>query len=181
MEEKMTYDSKRMLGIVSAEVIEAMRIADSELASRDIPHFVIGGLAVCAYGYRRTTNDVDFIVSDSAYNRIGPIVTLRVPITSIGGVKIDQLSFEAESELHAELEATYKSGQTGQIAPLPMLMKLKLIANRQKDIADVVELIKCGAVDDDKYDTIEQYLSRSDLVRRWRCAIARARKESQTP
>lgn len=175
----MSADLKRLEGVIAPEVFTALLIADEELTRAGIPHLAIGGLAVCAHGYRRTTDDVDFLVGDEAFNHHGLVVSMKVPISAVGRVRVDQVSFADEPELQQELRRIYEPGVTGQIAPLYMLVFLKLKANRQKDIADVVELIKRGAVDDDELDQIDFDLAgRPELLKRWRCAVTRARKEA---
>jgi hypothetical protein len=175
-----TPDLKKLDGVVAPEVLAALRLADEELTRAGIPHLAIGGLAVCAYGYRRTTDDVDFYVGDEAFHHHGIVVSAKVPIATIGGVRIDQVSFTDEPELQEELRRIYRPGTI--VAPLRMLVHLKLKANRMKDTTDVVELIKRGVFNDDEIGEIAAYLStRPELAKRWTCAVNRARKEAETP
>jgi hypothetical protein len=178
----MKPDWSRLQGIVAAEVLTALRLADAELTRAGIPHLVIGGLAVCAYGYRRTTDDVDFFVTDEAFEHHGPIVSMRVPVATIGTVRIDQVSFADEPGLQKEVREIYNMWAAEQAAPLRMLVHLKLKANRMRDVTDIVELIKRGAFEDTELDAIEDYLApRPELLRRWMAAVDRARKESDKP
>ena len=45
-------------------IVETARTAVAVLADHDIPHVIVGGLAVQEHGYPRTTTDVDIIVPD---------------------------------------------------------------------------------------------------------------------
>ena len=45
-------------------IVESARAAVSTLAEHDIPHLIVGGLAVQEHGYPRATIDVDIVVPD---------------------------------------------------------------------------------------------------------------------
>src|SRR5258708_32262520 len=45
-------------------VVETARTAVSVLADHDIPHLIVGGIAVQEHGYPRGTVDVDIVVPD---------------------------------------------------------------------------------------------------------------------
>jgi hypothetical protein len=45
-------------------VVESARTAVSVLADHDIPHLIVGGIAVQEHGYPRVTIDVDIVVPD---------------------------------------------------------------------------------------------------------------------
>lgn len=127
---------------VTAPVLDALRLASKALTALGIRHVVVGGLAVGANGYPRATKDVDFLVGDEAFeHHPGGFVTMKpgVPI-QINGVAIDLLSVQAgEEHLAAALEAPM-----GSMIEAPQLVYLKLKSPRQKDRADVVELVKAG-------------------------------------
>jgi hypothetical protein len=127
---------------VLPQVVEAMRSASRALSALGIRHVVVGGLAVAANGYPRATKDVDFLVGDEAFeHHPGGFVSMKpgVPI-QINGIAIDLLSVQAgEEHLARALEAPM-----GSMIEAPELVYLKLKATRQKDRADVVELIKAG-------------------------------------
>lgn len=137
-------DLARLQGVVAEEVLDAMRAAAARLSDLGVRHWVVGGLAVGAHGYPRGTKDVDFLVGDEAFERhAGGLVTMKpgLPIQA-GGVLVDHLSAnEGEDFLTADLPAP---GVALEVAPLPVLLYLKLRSARLKDRADVVELIKAG-------------------------------------
>ncbi len=51
-------------GTGTSGVLEAARAAVARLAEQDIPHLIVGGIAVQEHGYPRVTIDVDIVVPD---------------------------------------------------------------------------------------------------------------------
>ena len=135
-------DPSLLEDVVAAKVLDALRVASGALTALRIRHVVVGGLAVGANGYPRATKDVDFLVGDEAFERhAGGVVTLKpgVPI-QIDTVAIDLLTAtETEAHLSASLAAA-----PGSFIEAPLLVYMKLKSPRQKDRADVVELVKAG-------------------------------------
>jgi len=178
----MTNPSLEKLdGIVASEVIDAMLRASEALRAHNIAHVLIGGLAVGAHGYVRTTSDVDFLVTDTAFiKNASGFVLLRVPIISIGKVKVDMLAFEATDAdtpaFEREVLKRYKDSEYLQVVSMPTLVHLKLKANRQKDIADLIELLKIGSID---IEQIQEYLDNTAprLSDKWKCVVRQARIE----
>src|ERR1700685_1991576 len=83
-------DLARLRGVVAPEILYAVDVSSRILREAGIPHALAGGLAVGAYGYPRTTEDVDFLVGDEAYvMHGGGLVTLKVPVYSVGTVRVD--------------------------------------------------------------------------------------------
>src|SRR5712691_9491619 len=92
-------DFSRLRGVVAAEIIAAAEVASRMLREAGIPHALAGGLAVGVHGYPRTTDDVDFLVGDEAFvKHIGGLVTLKVPLISIGKVRVDFVSVDEAKE-----------------------------------------------------------------------------------
>ena len=141
-------------------VLESARTAVSVLADHDIPHWIVGGLAVQEHGYPRVTIDVDIVVPDVVEavewltaSLTGPFY--RVPNTQDrvedrrNGVLIDLLP--AGRVLKHGCQVPFPDPKTVaeslQIIPLEELISLKLDSwagspnRRLKDKADVVELI----------------------------------------
>ena len=171
----------RLDGVVAGEVLEAMYRASEILRSHNIPHVLIGGLAVSAYGHVRATSDVDFLVTDAAFIKYSTgLVLLKAPVVSIGKVRIDMLAFDSTDAdtpaFDREVNEQYKQSDYLQVVSMPTLIHLKLKANRQKDIADVIELLKAGSVD---IESVEQYFKQyvPRLNMRWECVKRQARTE----
>jgi hypothetical protein len=137
-------DVQLLTGTVAEPVLAAMRAAATQLSVLGVRHWLVGGLAVGAYGHVRATKDVDFFVGDEAFVlHPGGLVTMRpgVPIQA-NGVVIDHLSAnENEPFLGAELPS---ASDVLSVAPIEVLAYLKLKSPRAKDRADIVELIKAG-------------------------------------
>jgi hypothetical protein len=142
-------------------LVQSARDAVAVLAEHNIPHLIVGGLAVQEHGYPRVTIDVDIVVPDVleaveflTASLTGPFY--RVPKFQDrvedrrNGVKIDLLP--AGKVLQRGCKVPFpepgKVAEQLQIAPLTELISLKLDSwngsptRRLKDKADVVELIK---------------------------------------
>lgn len=157
---KTRPDLALLRGVVAPEILRAAEVASDKLREAGIPHALAGGLAVGAHGYPRTTDDVDFLVGDEAFVRhAGGLVTLKMPLIAVGGVRINFVSIEESEDEGAQLRAVVdRSPVSGEvpIVPLTALIHMKLKAGRQKDVADVVELLKRGEVD---IDLVDRYLA----------------------
>lgn len=140
-----TPDLGSLSGAVTEPVLAALRATSEQLGRLGVRHWIVGGLAVAAYGYRRNTQDVDFLVGDEAFeHHAGGLITMKpgVPI-QVNGVVVDHLSATAaESFLTKDLPP---AGQTMTVAPIEILAYLKLKSPRSKDRTDLIELIKAGA------------------------------------
>lgn len=132
-------------GVVAVRVLDAMRRASDELTRLGVRHALVGGLAVGAYGYPRATKNVDFLVSDEAFeHHPGGIVTMKpgIPI-QIDGVLVDLLSAQADEAALGAVPVA-RTGADVPVAPIEALIHLKLKSPRLKDAVDVVELLKAG-------------------------------------
>ncbi len=163
-------DLANLQGVVAPEVLQAAAIASSKLREAGIPHALAGGLAVGAHGYPRTTDDVDFLVGDEAFEKhVGGIVMLRVPIIAVGNVRIDFVSMDESADEGKPLRSAVENPPESEhipIVPLSALVYMKLKAGRQKDLADLVELLKRGRIE---VRSIDNYLvmHAPEQVRRW--------------
>ena len=144
---------------MAPEILAAVEVASRTLREAGIPHALAGDLAVGAHGYPRTTDDVDFLVGDEAFiHHAGGVVTLKVPMISIGSVRIDMVSIAPTREEQALLRPAVEHPPESEripIVPLTALVYMKLKASRQKDLADLVELLKRGKID---IPSIDEYL-----------------------
>ncbi len=140
---------------------QSARAAAEVLAHFDIPHLIVGGLAVQEHGYPRLTLDVDIVVPDVleaveflTADLSGPFARLsgvdeRV-VDRRNGVRIDLLP--AGKVLRRGCKVPFPEPRTvadrPQIVSITDLISLKLDSwansptSRLKDKADVVELIK---------------------------------------
>lgn len=173
-------DLTRLRGVVAPEILSAAEVASRKLREAGIPHALVGGVAVGAYGYPRTTDGVDFLVGDEAFvKHPGGLVTLRVPLIAVGKVRVDLISIDVstgeDKQLRPALESPCESEHIPILA-LTALVYMKLKAGRQKDIADVVELLKRGKMD---VQVIDGYLQQQapDLVHKCERAKEMAAEE----
>ena len=120
----------------------------SKMFSREgIRHALVGALGANAYRSRpRTTEDIDFLVGDEAFQKHeGGFVTMRVPVVEFDGIDIDQVPLtESLLVIQDGLErAHYSEGVP--IAPVDTIVVMKLLAGRTQDLADVEAIVESGA------------------------------------
>ena len=158
-------------------LVETARAAVAVLADHDIPHLIVGGLAVQEHGYPRVTIDVDIVVPDVieavewlTASLTGPFYRVPEHIDRVedrrNGVLIDVLP--AGRVLKAGCKVPFpnptKVTEEFQIVSLEELISLKLDSwagspvRRHKDKTDVIELIK--------YRNLPRNLAVSDVVRK---------------
>jgi len=152
------------------EVHKTMRRLAKRLEKAGIPYVVVGGMAVFAHHYRRTTNDVDFLVTAHGFAEFQSLFVPknygRIPkrsrrfIDEVDKVTVDFLvtghfpgtgkpgpiSYPDPTEVGQTIEKV-------QVVNLTNLVQLKLAARRYQDFADVVNLIRFNQLD-------ESYLER---------------------
>ena len=142
-------------------IIETARTAVSVLAQHDIPHLIVGGLAVQEHGYPRVTIDVDIVVPDVLEAVEFLTASLTGPFYRVhgiddrvedrrNGVKVDLLP--AGRVLKRGCKVPFPEAktvaETPQIISLEDLISLKLDSwsgspnRRHKDKTDVIELIQ---------------------------------------
>jgi hypothetical protein len=151
-------DLKETFRFVSPSVREAAVKTAAQLKHLGIRHALAGGLAVGAHGYIRATTDVDFLVGEEAFDHQGMVVAFKagVPI-EVGGISIDYLS---SASLGSQMEPVLDQPPMSEglaVVPIEVLMYMKLVAKRRKDLVDVVELIKVGADLTRVRDYLKQY------------------------
>ncbi len=141
-------------------IIETARTAVSVLAQHDIPHLIVGGLAVQEHGYPRVTIDVDIVVPDVleaveflTANVTGPFYKVHGIDDRVedrrNGVEVDLLP--AGRVLKKGCKVPFPEvktvTETLQVVSLEELISLKLDSwsgspnKRLKDKSDIVELI----------------------------------------
>ena len=141
-------------------VVETARTAVSVLADHDIPHLIVGGIAVQEHGYPRVTIDVDIVVPDVLEAVEWLTASLTGPFYRVpevhgrvedrrNGVFVDLLP--AGKVLKRGCRVPFpqpgKVVEELQIVKLEELISLKLDSwsgsplRRHKDKTDVIELI----------------------------------------
>jgi hypothetical protein len=139
-------DLKRALRPVPAYE-RAVRTVSKMFADAGIRHALVGALGANAYRNRpRTTEDIDFLVGDEAFEtHSAGFVTMRVPVVEFDGVDIDQVPLtKALRVIEAGLNrAPLCDGVP--IAPVDTIVIMKLVAGRTQDLADIEAIVDSGA------------------------------------
>ena len=141
-----SMDMKEALRFAYPPVREAAVKAAEQLRHLGVRYALAGGLALGAHGYIRATTDVDFLVGDEAFEHHGSLVTYKpgIPV-EIDGIRIDYLSpVSLNPQLEEVLDHPVMSGGL-PVVPVEVLIYMKLIAKRRRDVVDVIELINAGA------------------------------------
>jgi hypothetical protein len=147
------------------EVHKTMRRLAKRLEKANIPYVVVGGMAVFAHHYRRTTKDVDFLLTPEGFAEFQRLfvpknydsfpkrarrfidkankVTVDFLVTGHfpGSGKPGPISYPDPSDVNQTIEKI-------QVVNLPNLVQLKLVARRYQDFADVVNLIRFNELDE---------------------------------
>jgi hypothetical protein len=146
-------------------VHQTMRRLVRRLAKASIPHAVAGGMAVFAHKYRRTTDDVDVLLTRQGLERFRELFVPKKyepwPRRSrrftdrISKVSVDFLvtglfpgSGEPGPVVYPDPESVRTVIEKTQVVNLPTLVELKLAARRHQDFADVVNLIRFNNLDE---------------------------------
>ena len=123
-----------------------VREVSKMLAAAGIRHALVGALGANAYRTRpRTTEDIDFLVGDEAFEtHPGGFVTMRVPVIEFAGIEVDQVPLtDALRAVEDGLERAHVSDGV-PIAPLDTIVVMKLLAGRTQDLADVEAIVESG-------------------------------------
>jgi hypothetical protein len=146
-------------------VHQTMRRAARRLERVGIPYAVVGGMAVNAHRHRRTTADVDLLLTEHGFN------DFCARFVGKNYARVSDRPFrllDRTSQVTVDILVTGLfpgSGDPGPIAypdpkdvsetidkirvlSLGTLIQLKLAARRYKDFGDVVELIRCNHLDE---------------------------------
>ncbi len=146
-------------------VHRAMRTVAAVFEENKIAYAIVGGMAVNAHRYVRTTGDVDFLVRAESLSIIRQLAAAGVFNAAPGR---SRRFVEPATGIHFDVLVTGMfpgSGRAGPIAfpdpasvgqvlsdlrviNLPSLIELKLAARRHKDFADVVDLIRSNGLDE---------------------------------
>jgi hypothetical protein len=158
-------------------VHKALRALIKRLEKARIPYAIAGGMAVKAHGYRRTTDDVDFLVTakglEEFRKRFVPkyyedhpqrrrrftdkanqvIVDFLVTGLYPGNGEPGPIAFPNPEDVAEVVEKS-------KVIGLATLIQLKLAARRHQDFADVVNLISVHNLDESFADRLHPTLRR---------------------
>ena len=125
----------------------AVREVSKMFAAAGIRHALVGALGANAYRARpRTTEDIDFLVGDEAFEtHAGGFVTMRIPVVEFDWIDVDQVPLtDALRVIEDGLNRAVVS-EGVPIAPVDTIVVMKLLAGRTQDLADVEAIIESGA------------------------------------
>ncbi|KKN66707.1 hypothetical protein LCGC14_0468930 [marine sediment metagenome] len=125
------------------------------LGELDVDPVLVGGLAVQHYGYTRMTEDIDILIDRSDYNRL--VESGKIQYGQLRrfqpGVQVDVLT---EGRDGAPAPDDIRDPDSPWLPTLAGLIHMKLISDRMKDQADVVELLKANDFDPDIRDQLQR-------------------------
>ncbi|MBI2892155.1 MAG: nucleotidyl transferase AbiEii/AbiGii toxin family protein [Deltaproteobacteria bacterium] len=124
-----------------------VREVSKMLSDAGIRHALVGALGANAYRDRpRTTEDIDFLVGDEAFERHpGGFVTMRVPVIEFDGIDVDQVPLTEGLRVIEEGLARAHVSEGVPIAPVDTIVIMKLLAGRTQDLADIEAILASGA------------------------------------
>ena len=153
------------------EVHKALRRVVNRLKRAGIPYAIMGGMAVNAHKYVRTTGDVDLLLTPEGFeefqrryvtknyrrvegrdrrfvdriNNVGIdfLLTGRYPGSGVPG----PIRFPDPEQVGEPIDRA-------TVVNLPTLVELKLAARRHRDFGDVVELIRFNDLDESFADRL---------------------------
>jgi hypothetical protein len=125
----------------------AVREVSRMLSEAGVRHALVGALGANAYRTRpRTTEDIDFLVGDEAFeSHAGGFVTMRVPVVEFDGIDIDQVPLSEALRVTEDGLVRAHLSDGVPIAPVDTIVVMKLIAGRTQDLADIEGIIASGA------------------------------------
>lgn len=158
--------------------VRAVKEVSRMLADAGIRHALAGALAANAYRNRpRTTEDIDFLVGDEALEvHPGGFVTLRVPIVEFDGIDVDQIPLTDSLRMIEDGLNRAPVSEGVPVAPVEVVVIMKLLAGRTQDLADIEAIVESGADREllrasvgagvpDRLDTLERLFANVDRAR----------------
>lgn len=155
-----------MVKVTVADLTAAAGVAIDLSQAVKQPIVIAGALAMAAYGYRRETSDVDIVIPvvvgtstgdalENAARDLGLEIRAKHGFGGLdlrsGDIRIDVITLDrdvptlipdavADAILNNRTMSLF--GYEVYVVSLGHLISMKLVAERKKDIADIVELIK---------------------------------------
>lgn len=167
---KITSYSFRKL--IAALWDEAEQTVTYLLKEYNIKPVIVGGLAVQHFGYRRMTEDIDILISREAYTHLEQEGKIKFgQLKTKPGVQIDVLTEGKDNNPDPE---TVRDGDS-LYPTFEGLIYLKLLSGRDKDKADVTELLKINGLEPELYYKVVHFLPDNLITafdERWRSALS---------
>jgi hypothetical protein len=147
----------------------AFHLVSSVAKDNNVALILIGGFAVNEYNYTRSTADIDFLITESDFNKIGSLLKAEgyfeydkqsnfIKFQTDSGYLIDIdfmfVNKETMEKISAESRKIELVGQPFMIPSLDHLIALKLHSIKHnpkirtgKDLIDIIELIAINNID----------------------------------
>ena len=166
--------------VVHPKIANATRDAAAALRQAGVRHLLVGGLAVGAHGYPRATKDVDFLVGDETFfDSSAPIVVPKVQLPyQLHGVAVDYIPIPLGAAWLAEALDHPQLFDGVPVAPVEVVLFMKLSSQRLKDHADIIELIKAGVNVEQARLYLAAHLTPLQLAT-FEGLVAKAKKEAE--
>lgn len=152
---------EQALKSVSPDVRRAFELSHEVLQRVGVPHVLVGGLAVNAYGHHYSTADVDYLVDPNDVFEGTLVVTHKpgVPFR-IGDVNVDYVTAAPDfpevirDAMANVVEEARQHPDMVVVIPDGLLVWMKLNAGRSKDVAAVEGMLAAGL----DVDTVREFL-----------------------
>lgn len=125
--------------VVSPAILRRAADISRLLVGLDIPHVLIGGLAVGIHGYPRSTKDVDFMVGEEAFSMTTPFLIYRDELKDL--VRVGETDIMSVPERYPGLAHELRLEDDIPVISLRGLVLMKLDAFRARDQDDVRVLL----------------------------------------
>lgn len=125
--------------VVSPAILRRAGDISRLLRDLEIPHLLIGGLAVGIHGHIRTTKDVGFLVGREAFARTSPFLVYRDELKDLA--RVGETDITSVPEKYPSLAEELRLEDDIPVISLQGLILLKLDANRAQDREDVRVLL----------------------------------------
>jgi hypothetical protein len=125
--------------VVSPAILRRAADISQRLTALNIPHALVGGLAVGIHGHPRSTRDVDFMVGIEAFEKTTPFLIYREELKQI--VSVGETDIMSVPEKYPYLSQELRVEEDLPIISLRGLILMKLDAFRARDREDVRVLL----------------------------------------
>ena len=126
--------------VVSPAILRRAGEISALLRELEIPHVLIGGLAVGIHGHPRATKDVDFMVGVEAFASTNPFLIYRDELKEL--VHVGETDLMSVPEDYPGLASELRLEEGIPVISLRGLVLMKLVAFRARDQEDVRSLMR---------------------------------------
>lgn len=129
-----------LLEVVSPAILRRAGEVSRLLRELEIPHALIGGLAVGLHGYPRATAVVDFLVGQAAFASTAPIQVFREELRDLA--RVGETDIMSVPDKYPGLVDELRLEDDLPVISLRGLVLIELDANRARDRDDVRALLE---------------------------------------